>query len=79
MRRIALRSAVGGMIFSLGGMLIAALGYLPPVAGAISQEIIDVLAVLNALRAAWPTGPLADFSQEAAKQLQNVAEQKHKK
>ncbi len=25
----------------------------PPVAGAISQEIIDVLAILNSLRTAW--------------------------
>jgi heavy metal translocating P-type ATPase len=61
MRRIALQSAVGGMILSLGGMLLAALGYLPPVAGAIAQEIIDVIAVLNALRAAWPPRELTDF------------------
>lgn len=61
MRRIALQSAIGGMALSLLGMLVAAAGYLPPVAGAILQEIIDVLAVFNALRAAWPPGQLRDF------------------
>jgi hypothetical protein len=39
------------MVLSLAGMMFAATGHLSPVAGAISQEIIDVLAVLNALRA----------------------------
>jgi P-type E1-E2 ATPase len=62
MRRIALQSAVGGMILSLAGMLLAALGYLSPVAGAISQEFIDVVALVNDLRAAWPHGELADYS-----------------
>ena len=63
MRRIALQSAVGGMILSAMGMIVAALGYLPPVAGAITQEIIDILAVLNALRAALPPKDLTDFSE----------------
>lgn len=61
MRRIALESAVGGMLLSLVGMILAAWGYLPPVAGAISQEVIDIAAVLNALRAAWPPGALTDY------------------
>lgn len=61
MRRIALQSAVGGMTLSILGMLVAALGYLPPVAGAIVQEAIDILAVLNALRAAWPPQSLVDY------------------
>lgn len=61
MRSIALQSAVGGMVLSVGGMLLAAAGYLPPVAGALMQEIIDVLAVLNALRASWTPGTLTDF------------------
>ena len=43
------------------GMLLAACGFLPPVAGAISQEVIDVFAVLNALRAAWPPRALTDY------------------
>ncbi len=61
MRRIALQSAVGGMALSVVGMGLAALGYLPPVAGAIAQEIIDVLAVLNALRVAIPPKTLTDY------------------
>ncbi|WP_373926504.1 heavy metal translocating P-type ATPase [Paludisphaera borealis] len=61
MRSIALQSAVGGMVLSLIGMLIAAAGYLPPVAGAISQEVIDVLAVLNAMRAAVTPRTLSDY------------------
>lgn len=61
MRRVALQSAVGGMALSIAGMLLATAGYLPPVAGAISQEVIDVLAVLNALRAAMPPTALTDF------------------
>jgi P-type E1-E2 ATPase len=61
MRSIALQSAVGGMALSLIGMLLAAFGYLPPVAGALVQEVIDVLAVLNALRAAFPPRTLSDY------------------
>ena len=61
MRKIALQSAVGGMALSLIGMVLAGLGYLTPVVGAVAQEIIDVLAVLNALRAALPPKTLSDF------------------
>ena len=61
MRKIALQSAVGGMALSLIGMVFAGLGYLTPVAGAVAQEIIDVLAVLNALRAAIAPKTLSDF------------------
>jgi cation transport ATPase len=39
----------------------AAAGLLPPVAGAIVQEVIDLLAVLNALRVALPPKRLTDF------------------
>jgi P-type E1-E2 ATPase len=60
MRRIALQSAVGGMAASMFGMLFAAAGYLPPVAGAIMQEVIDVAAVLNALRVVFPAPELSD-------------------
>ena len=61
LRRIALQSAVGGMALSLLGMAVAAAGYLPPVAGAVLQEVIDVLAVLNALRMAFPPRSLTDY------------------
>jgi heavy metal translocating P-type ATPase len=63
MRSVALQSAVGGMLLSLGGMMFAAAGFLVPVAGAISQEIIDVLAVLNALRAAFPPKVISDMAE----------------
>lgn len=58
MRRIALESAVGGITLSMIGMLVAAAGYLPPVAGALAQEVIDLAAVLNALRVALPSREL---------------------
>ena len=61
MRRIALQSAVGGMALSVVGMLVAAAGYLPPVAGALTQEIIDVLVIFNALRVAAPPRVVTDF------------------
>ena len=61
MRSIALQSAIGGMGLSMIGMFVAAAGYLPPVAGAITQEVIDVLAVLNALRAAMTPRMLSDY------------------
>lgn len=61
MHRIALQSAVGGMALSMIGMIVAAGGCLNPVSGAITQEIIDVLAVLNALRAALPPKVIHDL------------------
>lgn len=61
MRRIALQSAVGGMALSAIGMAAAAAGWLSPVAGALTQEAIDVVAVVNALRAALPPRTLRDF------------------
>jgi heavy metal translocating P-type ATPase len=61
LRRIALQSALGGMLLSVGGMVFAAAGFLTPVAGAIAQEAIDLAAVLNALRAARPPAALTDF------------------
>jgi hypothetical protein len=49
------------MALSFGGMLLAAAGMLSPVAGAIVQEVIDVLVVLYALRAAFPPRALTDY------------------
>ncbi|MHB2206258.1 heavy metal translocating P-type ATPase [Methylobacterium sp. CM6257] len=49
-RRIALQSVWIGMGLSIAAMVVAALGFLPPVAGALLQEAIDVAAILNALR-----------------------------
>ena len=61
MRIIALQSAVGGIALSVIGMVFAATGNLSPVSGAIAQEVIDVLAVLNALRAALPPKVISDL------------------
>lgn len=61
MRSIALMSALGGMGLSAIGMIAAALGYLPPISGAVAQEIIDLAAVLNAVRAALPFDRMTDF------------------
>jgi len=61
MRVIALQSAIGGMALSVIGMLAAVAGFLPPIAGAITQEFIDIAAVLNALRVAFPLGDLTDY------------------
>ena len=48
---IALQSVTAGMGLSALAMGIAAIGFLPPIAGALTQEIIDVAVILNALRA----------------------------
>jgi len=61
MRRIALQSAIGGMALSIVGMFAAAFGFLPPIGGAITQEAIDLAAVLNAVRVAIPPRFLTDF------------------
>jgi cation transport ATPase len=42
-------------------MIFAASGNLSPVSGAIIQEAIDVMAILNALRAAFPPRVIHDF------------------
>ena len=60
MRTIAMQTAIGGMAMSIVGMIAAAAGLLPPLAGATAQEIIDLLAVLNALRVAFPADDLSD-------------------
>lgn len=60
MRRIALQTAIGGIALSVIGMVLAVAGLLPPIAGAIGQEAIDVLAILNAARVALVRGPLGD-------------------
>lgn len=54
-RRILLQSTLGGMILSIVGMGFAAAGFINPVSGAILQELIDVIAIVNALRVTWGT------------------------
>ena len=60
-RRLAVQSAGLGTVLSVLAMLAAAAGLLPPVAGALVQESIDIAVILNALRAlripAWHRPP----------------------
>jgi len=76
MRQIALQSAIGGMTLSMIGMLAAAAGWLAPVPGAIAQEVIDVLAVLNALRVAAPRVDLNDLELHRESLLPRIAGEK---
>ena len=48
---IARQSVLAGMGLSIMAMGVAALGYLPPLAGALFQEAVDLAVILNALRA----------------------------
>ncbi len=61
MRRIALQSATGGMALSMVGMVAAACGFLPPLAGAVAQELIDLAAILNSVRASRAPAQLTDL------------------
>lgn len=61
MRKIVLQSALGGMALSVIAMGFAAGGYITPVAGALLQEAIDVLAIANALRMTWQKRIEADI------------------
>src|SRR5581483_10952358 len=61
MRRIALQSAIAGMALSVIGMIAAASGHLPAIHGAVAQEVIDLFAVLNAGRVAFPRGSISDI------------------
>jgi heavy metal translocating P-type ATPase len=51
--RLARQSIWAGLGLSGGAMIVASFGYIPPVAGAMLQEAIDVAVILNALRAAF--------------------------
>ncbi len=51
--RIAKQSMLIGIGLSIIGMFAGALGYLPPVQGALLQEVIDALVIVNAVRAAY--------------------------
>ncbi len=49
--RIALASIWTGILLSIGLMVAAAFGFIPAVAGALLQELVDLATILNALRA----------------------------
>ena len=52
-RKIVLQSALGGMTLSILGMGFAAVGFINPVSGAVLQELIDIIAIVNAFRLSW--------------------------
>lgn len=67
--RIALQSIWLGIIISVGLMLIAAFGFLPALLGAWLQEVVDLVAILGALRAVGPRSErIAPLSQVEATQ-----------
>jgi iron-sulfur cluster repair protein YtfE (RIC family) len=85
-RHIARLGVLAGMGMSLLAMVVAALGYLPPLIGAVVQEGIDVLIILNALRALGPlwghrqqklTAEHIDRLQDEHQQLSNVLSELH--
>jgi cation transport ATPase len=49
--KIAKQSIFVGIGISILGMVVASLGFIPPIGGAFLQEGIDVVVILNALRA----------------------------
>ncbi|WP_454866490.1 heavy metal translocating P-type ATPase [Pseudomonas umsongensis] len=73
-RHIARQGVLVGMGMSLLAMVVAALGYLPPLIGAVVQEGIDVAIIINALRA---LGPLRGVRQQrlAAQQIDHLQDE----
>lgn len=73
-RSIALQSVYAGIGMSLAAMIVAAFGYLTPVQGALLQEVIDVIVILNALRALrgplWGEGAQPRLSTEELTRLE---------
>ena len=53
--RIALQSIWLGIIISAGLMVVAAAGFLPAILGALLQEVVDLVAIVGALRAVRDT------------------------
>ncbi len=60
-RKIVLQSVIGGMALSVIGMGFAAAGFISPVVGALLQEVIDIVAIINALRLIWGKKIETDF------------------
>lgn len=67
--RIALQSIWLGIIISVGLMLLAAAGFLPAVFGALLQEVVDLIAILGALRAVSDGRSARTTSVERAQEL----------
>lgn len=83
-RRIAVESVVLGMGLAFGFMVGGAFGMFKPVAGAVIQELIDVAAILNALRAlgggrqAVRTKPVTDVAERFRKEHREFAPELHR-
>ena len=65
-RRVAWQSVAGGMALSLVAMGFAAAGLLRPTAGALLQEVIDLAAILSALRVVRPLRRVALLGADAS-------------
>jgi Hemerythrin HHE cation binding domain len=65
-RAIAVQSIASGLALSGLAMSFAAVGLLPPIAGALAQEVIDVAVIINALRALTPGHKLGRRKMPAA-------------
>ncbi|PMZ93083.1 MULTISPECIES: heavy metal translocating P-type ATPase [unclassified Pseudomonas] len=85
-RHIARMGVLVGMGLSLLAMVAAALGYLAPLVGAVVQEGIDVVIIINALRALGPmwgrrqeklTAQHIDRLQDEHRQLSSVLSDLH--
>ncbi len=50
---VALQSILLGIGLSIIGMLLAAFGFIPPLYGAMLQEVIDAIVIINALRSTY--------------------------
>ncbi|WP_090709566.1 heavy metal translocating P-type ATPase [Mycetocola miduiensis] len=75
--RIALQSIWLGIAISVVLMLIAAFGFIPAVAGAIIQELVDLATILAALRAVGGRLDNRDSAVTASQRGRTVAETKH--
>ena len=67
--RVALTAIWIGIVLSIGLMVVAAFGYIPPIAGALTQEFVDLAAILYALRAL--TGGRKDVVQAAPAKMRH--------
>lgn len=72
---VAQQSIWVGIALSLVLMGVAAFGVIPAIVGALFQEVVDVVAILNALRAMRAgRGELKDFSSLADPKLESIRE-----
>jgi heavy metal translocating P-type ATPase len=60
--RIARQSVIAGVVVSLALMIVASTGVIPALAGALAQEAVDIVTILNGLRAARASRDLVPFA-----------------